>query len=108
MNSNIVNDSKISNDYIKSDSSYEQYTNPDSESLISTFMTIIIGILLGAVIGYFIFRDIKYIGPDSNEIVKRIYEDEKGHKYKYRPKITICPMNYSMNKFKNPNFKVLH
>lgn len=98
----------INNDYIKSDNLYEQYTDDDSESIIYTFITIIIGILLGVIIGYFIFRDIKYIGPDSNEIVKNIYNDSDGRKYKYKPHITICPMNYSMNKLHNTNFKESH
>jgi len=118
---------KINNDYIKNSenstdfsnvpnnlltsSGYKHeliYTDEDSESIIFTFITIIIGILLGVVIGYFIFRDIKYIGPDSNEIVKNIYKDDKGRHYKYKPKITICPMNYSMNKLHNPKFKETH
>ena len=84
------------------------YTDEDSESIIFTIITIIIGILLGVIIGYFIFRDIKYIGPDSNEIIKNIYKDDKGRLYKYKPKITICPMNYSMNKLHNSKFKETH
>ena len=108
MNYDNLNHYNINNHYIKSDNLYQQYLDDDSQSIIYTFMTIIIGILLGVIIGYFIFRDIRYIGPDSNEIVKNIYNDSDGRKYKYKPRITICPMNYSMNKLHNANFKELH
>ena len=116
MNSN-KNHYKINNNYINSDISTKKIdfidNYPDSnydneESIILTLITIIIGILLGIVIGYFIFRDIKYIGPDSNEIVKNIYIDDKGHKYKYKPRITICPLNYSMDKLHDVKFKEIH
>lgn len=83
-------------------------SNINDESVIYTLMTIIIGIIIGSIIGYLIFKDIKYIGPDSNEIVKKIYTDTDGKKYKYVPKISICPLNYSMNKLHNPNFKDSH
>jgi hypothetical protein len=96
MNNNYVNDSNTNDD------------NINEESVIYTLMTIIIGIILGSIVGYFIFKDIKYIGPDSNEIVKKIYTDTDGKKYKYVPKISICPLNYSMNKLHNPNFKDSH
>jgi hypothetical protein len=75
---------------------------------ISDFFIFIFGIIIGSIIGYYIFKKIKYIGPDSNEIVKQIYTDDNGRKYKYKPKITICPINYSMNKLHNLNFKEHH
>jgi hypothetical protein len=78
------------------------------DSIIMTLMTIIVGLLIGSIIGYFIFRDIKYVGPDSNEIVKETYTDSEGRKYKYKPKITICPINYSMGKLHDPKFKESH
>ena len=82
--------------------------NNADESVLYILITFIIGILLGSIIGYFIFKDIKYIGPDSNEIVKNIYSDTDGKKYKYVPKISICPLNYSMNKLHDPTFKESH
>jgi hypothetical protein len=91
------------NDYTDSDGD-----NYGDDYTIYTIMTIIMGILLGSIIGYFIFRDIKYIGPDSNEIVKQIYTDSDGKKYKYKPHITICPLNYSMKKLHDPDFKESH
>lgn len=75
---------------------------------ISEFLIFIFGIIIGSIIGYYIFKEIKYIGPDSNEIVKQIYTDDNGRKYKYIPRVTICPINYSMNKLHNPNFKEHH
>ena len=86
---------------------YDNNINPD-ESVIYILITFIIGILLGSIIGYIIFKDIKYIGPDSNEIVKKTYIDIDGKKYKYIPKISICPLNYSMKKLHNPTFKESH
>lgn len=97
MNYKIINDNNITD---------EIFETPDS--VIVTLMTFIIGILIGGVIGYFIFRDIKYIGPDSNEIVKNIYTDKNGKQYKYKPKITVCPLSYSMGKLHDPNFKESH
>jgi hypothetical protein len=38
---------------------------------------------------------------------KQIYIDENGKKYKWKPKICICPLNYSMNKLKNSNYNDL-
>jgi hypothetical protein len=89
---------------------YENNINENyyDDSIVFTIMTAIIGILLGVVIGYFIFRDIKYIGPDSNQIVKKTYKDDKGRLYKYKPIITICPVNYSMNKLHDSKFKEKH
>lgn len=75
---------------------------------MSDFFIFIFGIIIGSIIGYYIFKKIKYIGPDSNEIVKQIYTDDNGRKYKYKPRITICPINYSMNKLHNLNFKEHH
>lgn len=94
MNNNFVNDINENND------------SDDSKTI--TFMTFIVGILIGSIIGYFIFREIKYIGPDSNEIVKQTYLDSEGRKYKYKPKITVCPIKYSMGKLHDPNFKESH
>jgi hypothetical protein len=78
------------------------------EIAIKNIITLIIGILIGSIIGYFIFRNIKYIGPDSNIIVKQTYLDNNGKKYKYKPIITVCPINYSMGKLHDPNFKEKH
>ncbi|AYV80146.1 MAG: hypothetical protein Gaeavirus12_13 [Gaeavirus sp.] len=75
---------------------------------ISTTIIIIIGITIGIIIGYYIFREIKYIGPDSNIISKKIYTDANGKQYKLVPKITVCPISYSMNKLHDPTFKESH
>lgn len=91
------------NDYEKSDNS-----DYEDESGIYTIFTIIMGIIIGCIVGYLIFRDVKYVGPDSNEIVKQVYTDSSGKQYKYKPQITICPLNYSMKKLHNPEFKESH
>jgi hypothetical protein len=79
-----------------------------NESIIPLIMTFIVGILIGGLVGYFILRDIKYIGPDSNEIVKHTYTDSEGKQYKYKPNITVCPINYSMSKLHDTTFKEFH
>jgi hypothetical protein len=122
MNHNKVPHYKINNDYINNNSpdvfsssnilngnySNNNEDDGDEQSPISIIMTIFIGLTVGIVLGYFIFRDVKYIGPDSNSIVKEIYIDEDGRKFKYKPRITICPLNYSMNKLHDENYKEHH
>jgi hypothetical protein len=81
----------------------------DSDNnLLYNLLIFIFSFSVGFLIGYFLFKDVKYIGPNSNEIVKNIYIDEHGKKYKYKPQITICPSKYSMNKLHNQNFKETH
>lgn len=77
-------------------------------SIIMDTVSIIVGILLGSIIGYYIFKEIKYVGPDSNEIVTQTYTDCNGRKYKYKPIITVCPIKYSMGKLHDPKFKESH
>lgn len=81
--------------------------NTNEESIILKLLFLIIGTTIGMIIGYYIFRDIKYIGPDSNKIVKKTYKDKDG-KFRFRPQITICPTNYSMNKLHNKTFRAKH
>jgi hypothetical protein len=75
--------------------------------LLINIIIIVVGLGIGLGIGYLLFSDIKYVGPDSNKIVKKTWTDEKG-KYKFVPKITICPMNYSMGKLHDQKFKSKH
>jgi ABC-type lipoprotein release transport system permease subunit len=91
----------------------DNYNNFENNSenmsfVITIIITITIGIIIGSVIGYILFKNIKYIGPDSNKIVKKIYYDSDGKKYKLIPKICVCPMNYSMRLLHNPTFKESH
>jgi hypothetical protein len=58
---------------------------------IEIITNIIIGLLIGTIIGYYIFNKTIYIGPDSSKIIQEIHYDEKG-KYKWKPVITICPI----------------
>jgi hypothetical protein len=70
---------------------------------ISIILNILIGLCIGIIIGKQLFNKIKYKGPDSNIIKKNTYEDNKG-KYKWNPKVCICPISYSMFKLKDVNF----
>lgn len=73
--------------------------------LILNMIIIIFGFIIGLLIGYLTFNSNTYIGPDSNEISKKIYVDSEGKRYKWIPKVCICPINLSMGKLKNPNYK---
>lgn len=77
--------------------------------ILIRIMITIIGLILGLIIGYILFDKKKYIGPNSNEMMDRnkIYKDKKGE-FRYKAKITICPMNYSMKKLHDKNFKERH
>jgi hypothetical protein len=75
---------------------------------IFDIIIMILGLIIGLLIGYFIFNNNTYIGPNSNEIKKEIYEDEDGRKYKWDTVVCICPVSYSMDKLKDPNYKDFH
>ncbi len=58
---------------------------------------IIIGILLGIMIAYFVLDNDILVGPASSDIKKKIYMDENTKIcYKLKPKIYICPIKISM------------
>lgn len=73
------------------------------EIIINIFI-ILIGLIIGILLGYYFFKKYKYKGPDSNEISKKIYTDFLGNKYKWIPKVCVCPISYSMIKLHDPNY----
>jgi hypothetical protein len=87
---------------------FDNYENNNFDNeileIIIHLITIIIGLIIGIIIGYYIFKPYIYKGPDSNIISKEIYTDSNGLKYKFVPKICVCPITYSMEKFSNPNY----
>jgi len=82
--------------------------NDISSIVINIIINIIIGIVIGVIIGYNIMKDVKYIGPNSNDIVKKTYIETDGRQYKLIPNVIICPINYSMGKLHDPMFKESH
>lgn len=76
----------------------------NSENIIINLLTLIIGLSVGLILGYYMFKKINYKGPDSNIVVNEIYAESDGKKYKWIPKVCICPISYSMNKLKDPNY----
>lgn len=76
----------------------------NQNNIIQQFIIMIIGLVIGLVIGYKLFK--KYIikGPDSNEVIKETYIDNKGQEYKLIPQIHICPIALSMDKLHDPNY----
>lgn len=75
-----------------------------SNKYIINILTIIFGLCIGIIIGFFSFKQYIYKGPDSNIIKEQIYTDFNGKKYKWKPNICICPISYSMNKLKDSTF----
>lgn len=76
----------------------------DYKQIISNIIVIILGLTVGMIIGYYLFKVYIYKGPDSNIISKEIYTDSDGKKYKWIPKVCICPISYSMDKLQDPNY----
>jgi len=75
----------------------------EHNDIISIIFAIIIGFSVGILIGRQLFNKIKYKGPDSNEIKKQTHKDKKG-KFKWVPKVCICPISHSMFKLKDENY----
>lgn len=72
--------------------------------ITSNILIIILGLSIGMGIGYYLFKQHQYKGPDSNQIAKEVYMDENGKKYKWVPKVCVCPITYSMDKLKDPKY----
>ena len=72
--------------------------------LIINLLVVIVGLIIGMGLGYFLFKKYDYKGPDSNVVINEIYIDSDGKKYKWVPKVCICPISYSMDKLKDPNY----
>ena len=74
------------------------------EDIIVNIITVVIGLVLGIVFGFLLFKQYIYKGPNSNIVSKEINTDVNGRKFRWIPKICICPVNISMSELKNPNF----
>jgi hypothetical protein len=72
--------------------------------IIFNILIIVLGLTVGLAIGNYWFKVYIYKGPDSNIISKEIHTDEDGKKFKWVPKICVCPISCSMNKLTDPNF----
>ncbi len=83
----------------------DELTSKDNIIIMTSYiLTILVGLTLGIIIGYYSFKTFIYKGPDSNIISKNVYVDSDGKKYKWVPKVCICPLNYSMIKLKDPEY----
>ncbi len=80
----------------------------DTYKVIDNIISIIVGILIGGIIGYFYLSNITYVGPNSKDIVFKNFIDDNGKEYILDPVVVICPIDYSMNKLHDPNFKSKH
>ena len=73
-------------------------------NILINIMTIIIGLIFGIIVGFILFKEYIYKGPNSDKVSKEIYTDSNGKKFKWIPKICICPVNLSMGQLKNKNY----
>jgi|LauGreDrversion4_2_1035121.scaffolds.fasta_scaffold901380_2 uncharacterized protein YneF (UPF0154 family) len=60
-------------------------------TMIEILISIMFGVIVGMFIGYMMFKNVLYKGPDSNEVIMETNEDNTG-KYKWEPVITLCPI----------------
>lgn len=81
-----------------------EYLYENKFQIITNILIVLFGLTIGIIIGNFLFKEYIYKGPDSNIISKEIYTDEFGHKYKWVPKVCVCPISYSMTKLKDSNY----
>jgi hypothetical protein len=72
--------------------------------IIFNILIIILGITIGITIGNYWFKVHIYKGPDSNIVAREIHKDEMGRKFKWVPKVCVCPISHSMNKLYDPDY----
>jgi hypothetical protein len=72
--------------------------------IIFNILIIALGLTIGLAIGNYWFKVYICKGPDSNIVAKEIHVDADGKKFKWVPKICVCPISYSMNKLRDPNY----
>ncbi len=58
---------------------------------IDIIISLLLGVVIGLIFGYMVFKKKLYKGPNSKDIIKEVHEDAKG-KYIWEPVITICPL----------------
>lgn len=59
----------------------------------NSIINIIIGFFVGVMIAKVLIPTAVYHGPNSNEIIKKIYYDSKTNScYRFEPKIYMCPI----------------
>jgi len=71
----------------------------DSKNNSSNYFNIILSIIIGTILGFLFysikFPNINYHGPNSKNIVNKVYT-QNNKCYKLIPRVTICPSNISM------------
>jgi hypothetical protein len=79
-----------------------------NDTWFEILISILLGLCISVLIWYIFLYNNKYIGPNSNDICKNIYIDKNNKKYKWAPYTCICPIDLSMNKLHDKNFKQSH
>jgi len=70
--------------------------------LLKNIIIIIVGLIIGYIIGNKIIDNKIYVGPNSIDIINKIFTDENNKKYKLEPKVVTCPVNYQKKINKKP------
>lgn len=60
--------------------------------ILNNVITFILGIIMGFIYGYMLFRKVIYVGPNSNDIINTVFKDNDNRKYRYVTQIRICPI----------------
>lgn len=73
-------------------SDYSNNSNNSTQIFtIDLIINIALGVVIGLVFGYILFKRKIYKGPNSEKIIKKKYKDSIGE-YIWEPVITICPL----------------
>lgn len=62
---------------------------------IMWLLSCIVGVLLGVMIGRFIFINERGHGPNSKNIVGKVFRTPDGEYWRFVPEITVCPLDTS-------------
>ena len=61
---------------------------------VNEIITSLFGLVMGIIIGKLLFKNKIVVGPNSLDMVKKTFIDENNKKYKLKPKIVVCPINF--------------
>lgn len=89
---------------ISNDSIINDIMTTELIQIIYNILILLLGLTIGLTIGNYWFKVHIYKGPDSNIVSKEIHIDDDGKKFKWIPKICVCPISYSMNKLSDPDY----
>jgi hypothetical protein len=54
----------------------------------------LLGFVLGYLLMWYLYNPVEYHGPDSKDIVGKVFEGADGKSWTYEPVITVCPIAF--------------